>query len=85
MYQVLFTTKAKKQFSKLEKNVQERIMNALERLRFNPERYITKLVTSKLFRLRVGDYRILLDLKKEKLLVLVVEVGHRKNIYKKID
>lgn len=84
MYQIAFTTKARKQFSKLEKNIQERIINALERLKFNPERYITKLVSSKIYRLRVGDHRILLDLKKEKLLVLVVEVGHRKNIYKKI-
>lgn len=82
MYGILFTTKARKQFLKLEKKVQERVVNALERLRFNPEKHITKLVSSKLYRLRVGDYRILLDLEKEKILILVVKIGHRKNIYK---
>ncbi len=84
MYQILFTTKAKKQFSKLEKNVQERIISALERLRFNPEKHITKLVSSRLYRFRVGNYRILLDLKKEKIIVLVVQIGPRKNIYKEL-
>nr|WP_236829021.1 type II toxin-antitoxin system RelE/ParE family toxin [Bartonella schoenbuchensis] len=37
---------------------------------------------SGLWRYRVGDYRILCDLHDKELLVLVLAVGHRKNIYK---
>lgn len=81
MYEIIFSQTAEKQLKKLEKNVQERTVNALERIRIRPESYITKLVGEPLYKLRAGDYRIILDIEKEKLTIFVIKVGHRKNIY----
>ena len=81
MYEIIFSDKAKKQLIKLEKNIQERIINSLERIRVRPESFITKLVGDPAYKLRVGDYRILLDIDRGKLLILIIKVGHRKNVY----
>ena len=83
-YQIFFTEKALKQLKKLEKNDKKRIIKSLERIRIRPESYITKLIDDPGYRLRVGEYRIILDIEKEKLIILVLMIGHRKNIYKKL-
>lgn len=81
MYELLFSHNARKQFLKLEKQVQERIVSVLERIRIRPEAHVTKLVGDPAFKLRVGDYRILVDIDQGKLLILVIKIGHRRNIY----
>jgi len=83
-YQIFFTDKAKKQLEKLEKVEQEKIIKSLERIRIRPEAHITKLVGDPGYKLRVGNYRVILEIKKEKLLILILMIGHRKNIYEKI-
>jgi len=82
LYEVIISEKAKKQLLKLEKNIQERIVSALERIRIRPESYVKKLVGDPGYRLRVGDYRVIIDIQKDKLIILVIKIGHRKNIYK---
>jgi len=81
-YELSFTDTFKRQFAKLEKQFQQRIISALGRIKIRPEYFVTRLVGSHYYKLRVGDYRVILDLKKDKLIILVIEVGHRKNIYK---
>jgi len=81
MYNIVFSDTAKKQLKKLEKSVQIRIIGTLERIRIKPENYVKKLVGERAYRLRVGDYRVIFDLDKTDLLILVLKVGHRKNIY----
>ena len=81
LYEIIFSLKAKKQFLKLEKTVQERVIYALERIRIRPESFVTKLVGDPGYKLRVGDYRIIMDIDKNNLIILVIKVGHRKNIY----
>ena len=83
LYEIVFSQKAKKQLFKLERLIQERIISALERIKIRPESYITKLVGDPGYKLRVGDYRIIMDVDKSKLLILVIKIGHRKNIYEK--
>ena len=83
LYEIVFSQKAKKQLFKLERSIQERIISALERIRIRPQSYITKLVGDPGYKLRVGDYRLIMDIDKGKLLVLVIKIGHRKNIYEK--
>jgi len=82
MYEIIFSDKSKKQLKRLEKSIQKRIISVLERIRIRPENYITKLVGDFGYKLRVGDYRIILDIEKDKFLILVIKIGHRKNIYK---
>ena len=83
MYEIIFSNKAKKQLFKLEKNIQERIITALERIRIRPESYIKKLVGDPGYKLRVGDYRVIMDIDNNNLLILVIKVGHRRDIHKK--
>ncbi len=80
-YEILFSDKALKQLKKMERHVQERIIAAMERVRIKPEKYVTKLVGDPSYKLRVGDYRIIMDIDSKKLQVLVLKIGHRKNIY----
>jgi mRNA interferase RelE/StbE len=84
-YEIIFSDKAFKQIKKLEKNIQERIIKVLERIRIRPESFVTKLVGDPGYRLRVGEYRVIIDIDKEKLLILVIKIGHRSKIYKKRD
>ena len=81
-YELIFSDKSLKQLKKLEKETQERIIKALERIRIRPEAHVTKLVGDVGYRLRVGNYRVFLDIEKGKLLILVIKIGHRKKIYK---
>ncbi|MBI5392718.1 type II toxin-antitoxin system RelE/ParE family toxin [Candidatus Woesearchaeota archaeon] len=82
MYGIEFTDNAKKQLSKLHRDLQERIIIKLERVRIRPETYVEKLVGESAYKLRVGDYRLIVDIDNKKLIVLVIKIGHRKNIYK---
>ena len=82
-YEVLFSDLALKQLRKLERNYQERIVSTLERIRIRPDAYVRKLVGNEGYRLRVGDFRLILDLDRDKLIVLVLKIGHRKNVNNK--
>jgi len=81
-YEIIFSASALKQLKGLEREAQVRIISALERIRIRPERYVTKLVGDPGYRLRVGQYRVIMDIDKGRLLILVIKVGHRKNIYR---
>jgi mRNA interferase RelE/StbE len=83
-YEIIFTDTSRKQFKKLEKDIRERIIKALERIRIRPEIHVKKLVGDPGYRLRVGEYRVIIDIYKDKLIILVIKIAHRKNIYKKL-
>jgi mRNA interferase RelE/StbE len=82
MFDLFFTEESKKFLKKLNKPDSTRIISTLERCRVRPHSYVKKLVSSPYFRLRVGNYRVILDIKAGKLIIIVVEIGHRKKIYK---
>jgi len=82
VYEVIFSEKAESQLKKLERNIQGRILSVLERIRIRPETYAVKLVGDPGYKLRIGDYRAILDIDNNKLIILVIKVGHRRNIYK---
>ena len=78
---------AAKQFSKLDKPVKERIISFLEnRLATmdNPTQTGKALqdTLSEYWAYRVGSYRILTKHQDDQLLILIVEIGHRKEVYK---
>jgi len=81
MYEVKLTDLALKELHKLERDVQNRIVKTLERIRIRPQAYVTKLVGLSTYRLRVGDYRVIMEIDNNQLFILVVEIGHRKNVY----
>lgn len=81
-YGIIFSDSSLKQLKKLEKNVQERIISTLERIKIRPQAHVTKLVGDPGYRLRVVDYRVILDIDEGNLIILVIKIGHRKKIYK---
>jgi len=82
LYELIYSPVALKQLEKLEKALKERIIIALERLRIRPESCdIKRLVGRESYRFRVGDYRIIFDLRRDQLAILILEIGHRRNIY----
>lgn len=83
VYEIRWTEIAEKQFGRLDKTVQKRIIKKLEEIRDDPFLYVTRLVGFNVYKVRVGDYRVILGIEKNTLLILVLRVGHRSNIYKK--
>lgn len=84
-YQVVFTEKAKKQLKKLDKHISSLILGWLEKNIQNcenPRIHGKGLVENKSgqWRYRVGDYRIICEIQDNKVIILVLEIGHRKEI-----
>ena len=83
MYDIILTEKAKKQLNEFPSNLRSRIGVVFERIRIRPYHFVIRKEGTPHYILRAGDYRIILDIKQNKLIILVIEIGHRKNIYKK--
>ncbi len=82
---VVFTDKAEKQFLKLDKPIQQQIQKFIMRLKDleNPQSCGKSLVGNLIgfWRYRVGDYRLLCRIVDQELIISVVEIGHRREIY----
>lgn len=82
MFQIELTETAKKFLEKLQKNDAEMILNKIYSIKENPYRFLKRFQGEKLWRLRVGDYRAVVDVIVLMNKIIVVRIGHRKNIYK---
>jgi len=81
-YKILFHKKAQKFFNKLDKPEKKQISKAMDKLKTNPKK--GKPLSgnlSGLRSLRITKYRILYKEYEEKLLIFILKLGHRKNIY----
>ncbi len=81
MYKLVLEKKALYDLNKLEVKVKERIWNKLQDCKENPFRFFEKLVEIQGFKLRIGDWRVIADIIQEKKAIIILKVGHRKNIY----
>ena len=68
---------------KLEHDIAERIRRKLRQLQDNPFRFLEHHEGANVFKLRIGDYRALIDVDRKKRIVYVRHLDHRKRIYKK--
>ena len=84
MYEVIFSDTALKQFKKLNRDLQQRITNSLERMIIRPESYVKRLVGESYYNFRVGDYRLILDIQRDKMIIFIIIIGHRKDIYENL-
>lgn len=81
MYSVEFEENASKFLRKLEKSDVEAIVRKLYSIRGNPFRYLKRLQGAKLWRLRVGKFRVIVDVIVSGKRIIVLRIGLRKNIY----
>ena len=82
-YKVIFTKSVKKDFRKIPKFEVSKILNEIAYLAKNPRFSKTKkLKGEKLYRLRVGNYRVIYDIQDNLMLIFVVKLGHRSDIYR---
>lgn len=84
MYKIHLAHRAEKQIKALPSTIQNRVIRKLKAFRQNPlSGDIKKLkVKQSRYRLRVGDYRIIYDIDKETVTVMVLTVRHRKDVYR---
>ncbi len=85
MYSVELTKKAHKSLKKIDRSILKRIFKALQDLSINPFPTGFKKLkgqTEEKYRIRVGDYRIIYTIRNGELIILVLTIGHRKDIYK---
>ena len=83
MYEVKLSKRAKKFLEKSPKQVNDRIIPAIRNLSENPRpNNCKKLIGStNLWRVRIGDYRILYSIEDELKIVAIEQIGHRREIY----
>ena len=83
---VILTETFKKQLKKLDAAISKRVLDYLEQIELldNP-RSRGKALTSNLsglWRYRIGDYRILCRINDDRLIITVIEIGHRSTVYR---
>lgn len=83
-YSVFLAPAAERQLKALAPLIQRRLVKRLKSLRDNPRPQDVKKLAGEedLYRIREGDYRIIYAIRDKELIVLVVKIGHRKEIYR---
>ena len=84
-YQIKILPTAQKDLASLPKAIRVRIGKKIDSLQTNPNPQGTKLLKGKgreAYRVRVGDYRILYQIQREILTILVIKIGHRREVYR---
>ena len=84
MYKVIFDEEAIKFLEKLPKKQRLRITKKIFDTKPNPLHFFERLKGRPEYKLRVGDYRVIADIQNNELTILVLYIGHRRNVYKKI-
>lgn len=84
MYEIRFTPAAARDIRSLPHDVARRVVRAIDKLAEDPRpNGVRKLEGSDpLYRIRVGDYRVIYDIQDDELLVLVVRTRHRRDVYR---
>lgn len=82
-YRIEFAKPAAKQLKALSPQEQQRIKSKIDALVDLPRPYgVVKLSgEDDLYRIRVGDYRIIYSIQDHRLLILVLKIGHRRDVY----
>lgn len=85
MYKIVFTRQSNKTFQKLPRQIAVQIRERLAQITADPfakHPFVTKLQNRPGYRLRVGDWRVIYDLQKEELVILVLKIAPRGEVYR---
>ncbi len=82
-YKVVWSISAARELKNLDRSIAKRIYEKVNALFHNPERYVEKLIRYLYYRLRIGDYRVILDIEHESVRILILKVGHGSTVYER--
>ena len=84
-YRLEITRKAQKRIQRLPTDVRRAITETIDRLATNPRPYgCKKLRGQENYTIRSGNYRVIYNIQDDVLVVLVIEAGHRRDIYRNL-
>ena len=82
-YAVILPKSVQKELDRLPEDAARRILARLAELETNPRPTdIKKLKGRKAWRIRVGDYRVIYEIHDRQLQILVITIGHRREVYR---
>jgi len=81
MYSIELSKFSQRYLKSIPRSEGDLILKKIYSIRFNPFHYLKKLKGSKLWRLRIKDYRAIIDVIVSGKKIIVVRIGHRKNVY----
>lgn len=83
MYEIIYRNPAKRYLKQLDRHTQKEILDKIEKLKENPRTAGKPLVgnLSGFWSLRHAFYRIIYEINDTELIVIVINIGHRKNVY----
>ena len=83
-YKIIWKSSAKKELKKLPQRIIKNIILNIEKLPLIPRPIGSKKLmgTKHTYRQRVGDYRVIYSIEKDQLIIEIIRIGHRKDIYK---
>jgi mRNA interferase RelE/StbE len=86
-YRIVWKNSAKKELRNIEKKEIIKILNEIEKLSLNPypNNHKKLLGTEYTFRIRIGNYRVVYSVIDKELLVEVIRVRHRREVYKNLS
>ena len=87
LYKVELIRSARKEFEGLPLEIRSKIVDALFLLARNPHSDLLQIKKMRdkhdLYRVRIGDYRVVYEIRKQHLVVLVIKIGHRSDVYRR--
>ncbi len=82
-YKIEFKKSASKELNSLPNKEIKKILNSIDQLSKGPRSANSKkLSASEYYRIRVGDYRILYEVKDQILIIYIIKIAHRKDVYR---
>lgn len=82
MWTVLLHPKVQRFLDKQDPSLRQRLEDGLRKLKEDPFRYLEPMQGEEAYKFRVGQYRALVEVEREKDVVKVQVLGHRRSIYK---
>lgn len=81
-YTVIWTETSRKNLEKLPKEIALQIIDAVEAIRNDPFRVVDRLAGSPWYKYRIGKYRVILDIRRNTMIIFILKVGPRKKVYR---
>lgn len=81
VWQVIWSEKSVTQLKRMDKKNAQRVYDAVLDCAKEPFDAVTRLVNSPFYKIRVGNYRVILDLQQKKMVIFVITADHRKRVH----